>query len=70
MYAEWLQKLSQWRSNRKQRILAHNNDDSLPQLDIIHYLFQMFTDVEPFQNVLSWTDKNQINISCISSVGW
>ena len=45
------------------RSLGTHNDDCLPQLDIMHYLFHMFCDVELFQNFLGQTDKNQITIS-------
>ena len=34
------------------RNLGTHNYDCLPQLDIIHYFFQMFCDVELFQNFL------------------
>ena len=34
------------------RNLGTHNDEFLPQLDIMHYLFKMFCDVKLFQNFL------------------
>ena len=34
------------------RTLGTHNDDCLPQLDITHYLFQIFCDIELFQKFL------------------
>ena len=39
------------------------HDDCLPQLNIIHLLFQMFCNAELFQKILGETEKNQINLT-------
>ena len=39
--------------NQSSMNLGTHNDDCLPQLNVTHYLFQMFCDAELFQKRLS-----------------